>query len=92
LLNGNFLFSFFNGGSGSFLINDAKKAGADIFISGDVKYHDFFEAENKMVIADIGHFESEQFAKELIYSVINEIFSNFAVLISETNTNSVNYL
>ncbi len=45
-----------------------------------------------MVIADIGHYESEQFAKELIYSVLNENFSNFAVLISETNTNSVNYL
>ncbi|MCD4682432.1 MAG: Nif3-like dinuclear metal center hexameric protein [Bacteroidales bacterium] len=80
------------GGSGSFLINDAKRTGADIFITGDVKYHDFFEAENKMVIADIGHYESEQFAKELIYSVLNEKFSNFAVLISETNTNSVNYL
>ncbi len=80
------------GGSGSFLINDAKRAGADVFITGDVKYHDFFEGENKMVIADIGHYESEQFAKELIYSVLNEIFSNFAVLISETNTNSVNYL
>jgi len=80
------------GGSGSFLIENAKKAGADIFITGDVKYHDFFEADGKMVIADIGHFESEQFAKDLIYSVLNENFSNFAVLISETNTNSVNYI
>ncbi len=80
------------GGSGSFLIRDAMKAGADIFITGDVKYHDFFEAENKMLIADIGHFESEQFAKELIYNVLNKNFPTFAVLISENNTNSVNYL
>lgn len=80
------------GGSGSFLINNAKSAEADIYITGDVKYHDFFEAEGKMIIADIGHFESEQYAKELIYSVLNENFSNFAVLISEMNTNSVNYI
>ena len=80
------------GGSGSFLIGNAKNAGADIFITGDVKYHDFFEADGKIVIADIGHFESEQFAKDLIYSILNKKFSNFAVLISELNTNSVNYL
>lgn len=80
------------GGSGSFLIKDAMNASADIFITGDVKYHDFFEAESKMLIADIGHFESEQFAKELIYNVLNKNFPTFAVLISENNTNSVNYL
>ena len=80
------------GGSGSFLINEAKRAGADVFLTGDIKYHDFFEAEKKMLIADIGHYESEQFAKELIYSILKENFSNFAVLISETNTNAVNYL
>ncbi|MEZ5083750.1 MAG: Nif3-like dinuclear metal center hexameric protein [Bacteroidales bacterium] len=80
------------GGSGSFLTKDAIRAGADVFLTGDVKYHDFFEADKKIIIADIGHYESEQFAKELIYSVLKENFSNFAVLISETNTNSVNYL
>ena len=80
------------GGSGSFLIKNAISAKADIYITGDVKYHDFFEAEDKLIIADIGHFESEQFAKDLIYSVLNENFSNFAVLISKTNTNSVNYI
>ncbi len=80
------------GGSGSFLIKNAISAQADIYITGDIKYHDFFEAEGKMVIADIGHFESEKFAKDLIYSVLKENFSNFAVLISETNTNSVNYI
>ncbi len=80
------------GGSGSFLIKDAIKAGADIFITGDVKYHDFFEVENKMIIADVGHYESEQFAKELIYSILKNKFPTFAVLISKINTNSVNYL
>ena len=80
------------GGSGSFLITDAIKAGADIFITGDVKYHDFFESENKMIIADVGHYESEQFAKELIYSILKNKFPTFAVLISKINTNSVNYL
>lgn len=80
------------GGSGSFLIQAAIRAGADIFLTGDIKYHEFFDAEAKIVIADIGHFESEQFVKELIYSHLIKKFSNFAVLISETNTNSVNYL
>jgi dinuclear metal center YbgI/SA1388 family protein len=80
------------GGAGSFLINRALQARADVFLTGDVKYHDFFRADGKMVIADIGHYESEQFVKELIYSELIKKFSNFAVLISETNTNSVNYL
>lgn len=80
------------GGSGSFLIKNAIATQADIYITGDVKYHDFFEAEDKLIIADIGHFESEQYAKDLIYSVLKENFSNFAVLISKTNTNSVNYI
>ena len=80
------------GGAGSFLIGDAIRAGADMFITGDVKYHDFFEADGKLIIADIGHYESEQFAKDLILSILIENFSNFAVLISETRTNSVNYL
>ncbi|MFZ4740172.1 MAG: Nif3-like dinuclear metal center hexameric protein [Bacteroidales bacterium] len=80
------------GGSGSFLIKDAIAAGADIFITGDVKYHDFFEAENKIIIADIGHYESEQFTKELLYSIIIKKFPNFAVLISERNTNPIHYL
>jgi dinuclear metal center YbgI/SA1388 family protein len=80
------------GGSGSFLIEEALKAGADIFITGDVKYHDFFKGNSKMVIADLGHYESEQFAKELIYSILKNNFPTFAVLISVLNTNSVNYL
>jgi dinuclear metal center YbgI/SA1388 family protein len=80
------------GGSGSFLIKDAIRSGADIFLTGDIKYHEFFDADGKIVIADIGHYESEQFAKDLIYSVLIKKFSNFAVLISEVNTNIVNYL
>jgi hypothetical protein len=80
------------GGSGSFLIRQALKADANVFITGDVKYHDFFTADNQMIIADIGHYESEQFVKELIYDKLIENFSNFAALISEVNTNSVKYL
>lgn len=80
------------GGAGIFLLKDAIAYGADIFITGDVKYHDFFEAENKIVIADAGHYESEQFAKELLYTILNKKFPTFAVQISEVNTNPVNYL
>jgi putative NIF3 family GTP cyclohydrolase 1 type 2 len=80
------------GGSGSFLINQAISEKADVFITGDIKYHDFFLADKKLVIADIGHHESEQFVKELIYNELIKKFPNFAVLISQANTNSVNYL
>jgi len=80
------------GGSGSFLINIALGQKADLFITGDIKYHEFQQAEGKMIIADVGHYESEQFAKELIYRILIKKFSNFAVLISEINTNTVNYL
>ncbi|MCD4747064.1 MAG: Nif3-like dinuclear metal center hexameric protein [Bacteroidales bacterium] len=80
------------GGSGSFLIKDAIANGADMFLTSDIKYHDFFEANNKIVIADIGHYESEYFTKELIYSILIKKFPNFAIFISELNTNSVNYL
>jgi len=80
------------GGAGSFLIQDAISAGADIFLSGDIKYHDFQEADNKIIIADIGHYESEQFTKDLIYTVLIKKFPKFALQISEINTNPVNYL
>jgi len=79
------------GGAGSFLITSALHAGVDFFISADIKYHDFFEAGEKMVIADIGHFESEQFTVNLLHSVILEKYPNFAVLKSGTVTNPVNY-
>jgi len=82
----------FCGGSGFFLLQHALHSGADIYITADVKYHEFFDADGKIVLADIGHFESEQFTKELITAEIQKKFANFAVLISETNTNPVNYL
>lgn len=81
----------FCGGSGSFLIGAAKAQNADIFITGDVKYHDFFMADENMMIADIGHYESEQFTKELIHDFLIENFSKFAVQISEHQTNPINY-
>ena len=78
-------------GSGSFLIREAIREGSDLFLTGDLKYHDFFKSGDKIVIADIGHYESEQFVKEWIYSVLIEKFPTFALLISEINTNPVNY-
>jgi dinuclear metal center YbgI/SA1388 family protein len=79
------------GGAGSFLLNQAIAAGADVFVSGDFKYHQFFDAENKIVIADIGHFESEQFTKELFYELLTKNFPKFAIHLSEVNTNPVFY-
>jgi hypothetical protein len=80
------------GGSGSFLLNDAKKAGADLFLTADFKYHQFFDAEGQLIIADIGHYESEQFTMELIKSLIVEKFATFAVRLTGVNTNPVSYL
>jgi dinuclear metal center YbgI/SA1388 family protein len=79
------------GGSGSFLLNQAIAANADFFVSADFKYHQFFDAENKIVIADIGHFESEQFTKELFYELLTKKFPKFAVHLSEVDTNPVFY-
>lgn len=79
------------GGSGSFAIKSAIIAKADVFITADLKYHDFFSAENKIILADIGHFESEQFTKNLITSYLKEKFTNFVVFNSGINTNPVNY-
>lgn len=80
------------GGSGSFLLKNAIQAGADVFISSDFKYHDFFDAEGKILIADVGHFETEQFTGEIFYSAIREKFPKFAVRFSKINTNPINYL
>jgi dinuclear metal center YbgI/SA1388 family protein len=79
------------GGSGSFLISNALQANAGFFISSDIRYHDFFDGEGAMTIADIGHFESEQFTIDLLCDVILKKFPNFAVLKSGTKTNPVNY-
>jgi len=80
------------GGAGSNYLRVAIAAKADVFITGDFKYHQFFEAENKILIADIGHFESEQFSKELFYELLTKKFPTFAVRLSEVETNPVRYL
>ena len=79
------------GGSGAFLINDAKRCGADAYITADLKYHDFFDADNEILIIDAGHFETEQFTKQLFADIILKKNPKFAVQISRVNTNSVNY-
>jgi dinuclear metal center YbgI/SA1388 family protein len=80
------------GGSGSFLIHTAYNSKADLFITGDVKYHDFFEHAGEMTIVDAGHFETEQFTKELLYDRLNGKFPNFALQISKARTNPVYFL
>ena len=79
------------GGSGSFLLKQAMAAGADFFITADYKYHEFFDAEGKLVIADIGHFESEQFTQQLLLDLIQKKFATFAVRLTAINTNPVKY-
>ncbi len=79
------------GGAGSFLTGTAIAAGADMYITGDVKYHEFFDAENRLVLADIGHYESEQFTIDLLFDILREKFPNFAVLKTGVNTNPVLY-
>lgn len=79
------------GGAGSFLINNAKAAGADLYITSDLKYHEFFEADGQIILADIGHYESEQFTIDLLYDLLREKFPSFAVLKTGVNTNPVHY-
>lgn len=79
------------GGAGSFLVENALSAGADFFITADMKYHEFFDANNRMVIADIGHWESEQFTPELLVDFLQSKFPTFAVLKSGIDTNPVRY-
>lgn len=79
------------GGAGQFLLKNAINQGADAFISSDFKYHEFFDAEKSLMIADIGHYESEKFTKELMFDLIMKKNPTFAVLLSKTNTNPVNY-
>lgn len=80
------------GGAGSFLLPDAIAAGADVYISADFKYHEFFDAEGRIIIADIGHYESEQFTKELLFEVLTEKFPTFAINFSKTVTNPISYI
>ena len=79
------------GGSGSFLIDKAINAGADIFVTSEVKYHEFFMAQRKIVIADIGHYETEQYTAELFQGILLKKFPTFAVLKTEVNTNPIKY-
>jgi hypothetical protein len=80
------------GGSGSFLLKDAISGRADVFVTADFKYHQFFDAEDKIVIVDIGHYESEQFTNEIIKDYLMDNFSTFAVRLAETVTNPIQYL
>ena len=80
------------GGSGSFAIKNAIQASADVFLTADLKYHQFYEAENRLLLADIGHFESERFTKNYIVDFLKKKIPNFAIIFSEENTNPVKYL
>jgi putative NIF3 family GTP cyclohydrolase 1 type 2 len=80
------------GGSGSFLLSQARQAGADVLVTADFKYHEFFDADGQIMIADIGHYESEIFTKELIIELLKEKFPTFAVNFSTTDTNPIRYL
>ena len=80
------------GGSGSFAIDAAKAAGADALITADLKYHQFYQAEGQIVLADIGHYESEQYTKNILTDFLTKKFTNFAVVLSDENTNPIKYL
>jgi dinuclear metal center YbgI/SA1388 family protein len=80
------------GGSGSFAIKNAIQAGADAFLTADLKYHQFYEVENRLLLADIGHFESERYTKNYIVDYLRKKILNFAIILSEENTNPVKYL
>ena len=86
------------GGSGSFAIEDAIASGADVYVTSDLKYHDFFRAENRIVLVDVGHYESEQFTKNLLADYLTKKITNFApalpagrVVLSKNSTNPINY-
>jgi len=79
------------GGAGSFLINNAIAAGADFYVTADMKYHEFFDANGRLVIADPGHYESEQFTIDLLQEVLEQKFRTFAVLKTTVITNPVKY-
>ncbi len=79
------------GGSGAFAIGQAKAVKADAYVTADLKYHDFYKAENKLLLADIGHYESEQYTKNLIHSYLTKKFRNFAVVLSQKSTNPIQY-
>lgn len=79
------------GGSGAFAIQAAKAKGADVLVTADLKYHDFYQAENQILLLDIGHYESEIFTKNYMVDFLKKKFTNFAIILSEINTNPVKY-
>src|SRR5690606_4656067 len=79
------------GGAGGFLLSQAIREGADVFVTADYKYHEFFDAEGKIVIADVGHFESEQFTPQLLLEIIQKKFPTFAVRLTGVDTNPIKY-
>jgi dinuclear metal center YbgI/SA1388 family protein len=80
------------GGSGSFLIPLALRNEADVFITGEIKYHDYFGYDNKILLAEIGHYESEQYTKEIFYTIIRDLYPNFTLFMSKVNTNPIKYI
>ncbi len=80
------------GGSGSFAIKNAIREKADAYISADFKYHEFFKAEKRILLADVGHYESEQFTKNLLVDYLSKKFSTFAIILSEKSTNPIHYI
>lgn len=80
------------GGAGAFLLPQAIRSDADVFITGEIKYHDYFGHEEEILMVEIGHYESEQYTKEIFYSIIRDLFPNFALQFSKVNTNPIKYL
>ncbi len=80
------------GGAGAFLASAGNPVGADVFITGEIKYHDYFGHEGDILMAEIGHYESEQYTKEIFYSIIRDLFPNFTLQLSKINTNPIKYL
>lgn len=79
------------GGAGIFLLGDAKRAGADVFVTSDIKYHEFFDAEGQLILCDIGHYESEIFTKDLIAELLSQNFPNIALYLTKVVTNPTSY-
>ena len=79
------------GGSGSFAIHNAISKKVDAFLTADLKYHDYFKAHSKILLVDIGHYESEQYTKNILFDILRKKFPNFAIALANTNTNAVNY-
>lgn len=80
------------GGAGAFLLPQAIASGADVFLTGEIRYHDYFGHENDILMAEIGHYESEQYTKEIFYSIIRDLFPNVELQLSKVNTNPIKYL